>query len=409
MSQPRPEEDQPAPFCGVCVQKMEMEEPNVAQGTVIAEEITINVRSPNNDDITVTVRSPKRPSDSSFFPSFLPVEDSKEEQPPSTEEGPESDGEGEGDVPENARSSKDDLLGPKGKGEAPKLPPQRRSALRIDDVHPLSMIATVGGFLCLNSGWVNAVAFRGFDGGVTHVTGTSTNVGLNLAKGNILLHLRASAKLAAFFLGAAASSAYLGGNRTFKSGPRYAHLLVLVAGSIFAAYAAERAGLMFAGALALSFGSGAQNALTTVYSGGVARTTHVTGTVTDMGVEIGKVLFHGDHSGMWKLKLLTTFFGCYVLGGFLGALFFSPEEIEGVDFVGAEARALLVPGAATLALAAAWLFRHGGEMDPIEGAAGRPSLKRGLTLRRGLTQLRAEARRRGLEPKATRPPDANSV
>jgi uncharacterized membrane protein YoaK (UPF0700 family) len=235
----------------------------------------------------------------------------------------------------------------------------RRASLRIDDVHPVHMIALVGGFLCLNSGWVNAVAFRGFDGGITHVTGTATNVGLNLAKGNILLHLRASAKLVCFFLGAMTSSAYLGSSRQFDSGPRYAHLLAMVAGTMYAAFFAEKAGLAFAGALALAFGSGAQNALTTVYSGGVARTTHVTGTVTDMGVEIGKVLFHGDHSGVWKLKLLATFLFCYILGGFLGALTYSPDEIEGVDFVGAEATAILVPATATLALAAGWLVRQG--------------------------------------------------
>ena len=40
-----------------------------------------------------------------------------------------------------------------------------------------------------------------------------------------------------------------------------------------------------------------------VYSGAVVRTTHLTGTVTDLGIEIGVNLFQGDRSGTWKLKV----------------------------------------------------------------------------------------------------------
>jgi uncharacterized membrane protein YoaK (UPF0700 family) len=233
-------------------------------------------------------------------------------------------------------------------------------SLRIDEVFPMYQISLVGGYLCLSSGWVNAVAFRGFDGGITHVTGTATNAGLNLAGGKILLHLRASGKLLCFFLGATVSSAYLGTERTLKGDPRYAHLLMLVSLATYAAFLAESAEWTFPGALFLAFGSGAQNALTTIFSGAVARTTHVTGTVTDVGIEIGKFVFHGDRSGVWKLRLLTTFLFCYILGGFLGALCFSPDEIQGVDFVGAEAKALLVPATATLIMATGWLIHHSG-------------------------------------------------
>merc|ERR1719174_710495 len=86
------------------------------------------------------------------------------------------------------RQSKDELL----PGWSPQKPKDSTTKTpgRIDEAHPLHLIAIVGGLLCLNSGWVNAVAFRGFDGGVTHVTGTSTNVGINLASQEMLGFLR---------------------------------------------------------------------------------------------------------------------------------------------------------------------------------------------------------------------------
>jgi uncharacterized membrane protein YoaK (UPF0700 family) len=142
-----------------------------------------------------------------------------------------------------------------------------------------------------------------------------------------------------------------------KSDPRYAHLLLLVSATMYVAFLVESADWLFPGALLLAFGSGAQNALTTIYSGAVLRSTHVTGTVTDMGIELGKILFHGDKSGVWKLQLLTTFLLCYILGGLLGALCFSPARIQGVDFVGAEAKALLVPATGMLLMTMGWLIK----------------------------------------------------
>lgn len=56
--------------------------------------------------------------------------------------------------------------------------------------------------------------------------------------------------------------------------------------------------------------SGLQNALTSVYSGNLIRTTHMTGTTTDMGLCIGQMI-RGNNANAWKLRvlvLLTTSF-----------------------------------------------------------------------------------------------------
>jgi uncharacterized membrane protein YoaK (UPF0700 family) len=301
---------------------------------------------------------------------------------------------------ESLRIPSKELLG---WAKAPKAPEAKKAPGRIDDVHSLKVIAGMGGLLCLNSGWVNAVAFRGFDGGITHVTGTATNVGLKLATSEIELFVRSTAKLLTFMFGAMISGGYLGRSRLFKGGPRYAHLLAIVSLAMFAAFGAEFfLEQNFLGALLLALSSGVQNALTTLYSGAVMRTTHVTGTVTDMGIEIGMYLFQNDKSGCWKLKVFTAFLLCYIAGGFLGALCFDPNAIQGVDFVGAQAQAILVPATVTLLVSVIWMVSlHFAEPDESgyglhaevhwrrssASGAGEPKFKRRSTLHAlGFTQ-----------------------
>ena len=199
---------------------------------------------------------------------------------------------------------------------------------RIDEVHSIGLTCLVGGILCFNSGWINAVAFipEGFGGGVTHVTGSSTKVGWFLAHSEYTMFWESLGKVATFLLGAMISGGYLGGSRTFKGGPRYAHLLYLVSILTFASYGAARGSNVYTGAILLSIASGCQNAMTTQYSSAIVRTTHVTGAVTDIGVEFGKMLFQRDFSGLWKAKLLCTFWLSYVTGGAVGAAIFMPVQ-----------------------------------------------------------------------------------
>jgi uncharacterized membrane protein YoaK (UPF0700 family) len=236
-------------------------------------------------------------------------------------------------------------------------PPTRKVSQpkRIDEVHPLFKIAIIGGVLCLNSGWVNGVAFRSYDGGVTHITGTSSLIGVNFAKQKYSYMLAKATKVFAFIFGSMISGGYLGRKRLFKGGPRHANLLLLVSALIFAACGAEKSQRNFLAAQLLTTGSGVLNALTCLYTGAVLKTATVTSTAMDIGIELGMILFQNDRSGAWKLKLFVTFLFAYVAGGFLGALCFDPSAISGPDFVGADAQALLVPATVLGALAIAWI------------------------------------------------------
>ena len=111
-----------------------------------------------------------------------------------------------------------------------------------------------------------------------------------------------------------------------------------------------------------SFAMGLQNATITRISGGVIRTTHVTGVVTDLGLELSRIVFrllglrrqveaHRRHQENWRALLLLSIPGSFALGAGLGTFCF--ELFEAYSMVPAVAflaflvlQDLLVPIAA---------------------------------------------------------------
>jgi uncharacterized membrane protein YoaK (UPF0700 family) len=82
----------------------------------------------------------------------------------------------------------------------------------------------------------------------------------------------------------------------------------------------------------LCFTMGLQNAIITKISQAEIRTTHLTGMVTDIGIELGKAMYWNRRSGdseraavqadMDKLWLLTSLVGLFFIGGVAGAIGF---------------------------------------------------------------------------------------
>lgn len=82
----------------------------------------------------------------------------------------------------------------------------------------------------------------------------------------------------------------------------------------------------------LCFVMGLQNAMITKLSNAEIRTTHVTGMVTDIGIELGKLIYWNSSrrdstrphvlANRGKIKLLAVLIGCFFLGGVIGALGF---------------------------------------------------------------------------------------
>jgi uncharacterized membrane protein YoaK (UPF0700 family) len=82
----------------------------------------------------------------------------------------------------------------------------------------------------------------------------------------------------------------------------------------------------------LCFIMGLQNAIVTKISHAEIRTTHMTGVITDLGIELGKLVYwnrtvDSSHENFVranrdKLRIHGTILGCFMGGGLLGALAF---------------------------------------------------------------------------------------
>ncbi len=77
---------------------------------------------------------------------------------------------------------------------------------------------------------------------------------------------------------------------------------------------------------ALLFAMGLQNALVTVISNSVVRTTHLTGLFTDMGIEVAQLFFKGEGKQRRKLissiELRITIIAAFFLGGVTAGFLF---------------------------------------------------------------------------------------
>jgi uncharacterized membrane protein YoaK (UPF0700 family) len=97
---------------------------------------------------------------------------------------------------------------------------------------------------------------------------------------------------------------------------------------LFCAFFGGHQGLLFSKGLfagCLLFAMGMQNALVTVISGSVVRTTHLTGTFTDLGIELGQLRLHRDAKQtelISKIKLRLSIIFFFMFGALAGAYLF---------------------------------------------------------------------------------------
>lgn len=186
-------------------------------------------------------------------------------------------------------------------------------------IHKLPKWVEIGGFfLALIAGSVNGIALLGFNHqGVSHLSGSSTLLGIQLANLNTAEVGHLALIILSFVIGAALSGFAIG-NEILKLGRRYSvalfgeALLLLLAmyflndGSNLGHYLASAA-------------CGLQNAITSTFSGAVVRTTHVTGLFTDLGITVGLV-FRGQKPDTRRIILYLTLIAGFIIGGACGAL-----------------------------------------------------------------------------------------
>jgi len=198
-------------------------------------------------------------------------------------------------------------------------------------INKLPKWVEIGGFfLALIAGSVNAIALLGFNHqGVSHLTGSSTLLGVELAQGNHAEAIHLVLILISFVVGAGVSG-FVIGNESLKLGRRYSAALLSEAALLTVAMLLLGDGSNFGHYLA-SAACGLQNAMTSTFSGAVVRTTHVTGIFTDLGITAGLWL-RGKAADKRRVVLYLTLITGFVAGGIVGAIGFKDFGFHSMMF-----------------------------------------------------------------------------
>ena len=193
----------------------------------------------------------------------------------------------------------------------------------------------LGSVLAFVAGAINAGGLLAVGQYTSHMTGIVSSVADNLVLGQAGLVLSGLIALLAFLVGAMTTTWLVnwGMRRELRSAyglPLMLEaVLLLVFGLFGAALDLLQAVLVPLTVVLLCFIMGLQNAVITKISQARIRTTHVTGLVTDLGIELGRLLFVNRRPGVppvradrQRLRVHLQLIGCFLGGGVVGALGF---------------------------------------------------------------------------------------
>ncbi|WP_427383265.1 YoaK family protein [Janibacter sp. G56] len=184
--------------------------------------------------------------------------------------------------------------------------------------------------LAFVAGLLNSVGFVAVSVYTSHMTGLTASVADQLVLGDRRLVVLGVLALVSFVGGAAVCAVLFNWARRRQLRSKFALVLLLEAALILAFGVLadllrwEHRAYIFVGLLA--FIMGLQNAIITKISDAQIRTTHVTGMVTDIGIELGKLSFRSRRDGLApvvgdvaKLRMLSALVGLFFIGGVAGA------------------------------------------------------------------------------------------
>eukprot|EP00040_Diaphanoeca_grandis_P009745 m.49966 g.49966 ORF g.49966 m.49966 type:complete len:447 (+) comp21179_c0_seq1:285-1625(+) len=198
------------------------------------------------------------------------------------------------------------------------------------------IIVMLGGIcFAFNAGYLNGCTMDAFGNanktraGVSGVTGTYTSAALLLADGDGSEGGQHIVNIVCFTLGSTIVGLMMPRRKAWELGPEYGPAFLL--GSIILAVSAyfahyyrnddsdiHREVFYFASAAC-----GLQNGMTSMYTGGLIRSTHHTGTTTDIGLILGQCI-RGNLKQLWKLKVLVLLALFFFMGSFTS--FFATQQ-----------------------------------------------------------------------------------
>lgn len=180
--------------------------------------------------------------------------------------------------------------------------------------------------LALTAGTVDVSGYLALRQFTSHMSGAVALIAADINAHNLRVLLPPTLVLICFLLGATLCSMLVNWSRRRNLEGLYA--LPILLESLLLALAALLATphhLWLTLGL-LSFTMGLQNAVITKISHAVIRTTHVTGMVTDIGIELGRAFYWNRSTGLAPVRaegqhllLLTLLVSLFFLGGALGA------------------------------------------------------------------------------------------
>ncbi len=196
----------------------------------------------------------------------------------------------------------------------------------------------LGLLLAAVAGAINAGGFLAIQRYTSHMTGIVSGVADDLALGHGGLALAGALLVGVFISGAVTTTLLINWARRRRLRSEFAlsllleALLLLAFGLLGANLARTSALLVPATAVLLCFIMGLQNAMVTKISQAEVRTTHMTGVITDLGIELGKLLYWNRtpdtpaepmvRANRDRLRLHATLLACFAGGGLAGALAF---------------------------------------------------------------------------------------
>ncbi|WP_343025453.1 YoaK family protein [Massilia sp. MP_M2] len=195
----------------------------------------------------------------------------------------------------------------------------------------------LGMALAFVAGAINAGGFLAVREYTSHMTGIVSGAADNLVLGQTDLVLAAGGALFSFLLGAASTSILVNLVRRLGLYSGYAlplvleAILLLIFGILGARLNDIDTLFIPLTVMLLCFIMGLQNAVITKVSHAEIRTTHMTGIITDIGIELGKLVYWNRDRGLrqpkvtanlGRLALMVTLLAAFCIGGVVGALGF---------------------------------------------------------------------------------------
>ncbi|WP_250634489.1 YoaK family protein [Pinirhizobacter soli] len=172
------------------------------------------------------------------------------------------------------------------------------------------------GVLALMAGFVNAVAILATHEAATHLTGVATAATAAVALGNWPVAAILGLVALAFVIGAAMSGVLL-------RAPRWQSMRHVCVPFFLEAASLVVGGLLLdsyptTGLTLCAFAVGIQNGTSTITTGALIRTSHVTGILTDLAVSLGQAL-QGRPWDRRRASVCGIVFGGFVIGALAGA------------------------------------------------------------------------------------------